>query len=55
MSYLKKKIWNVSEQNLEIFDNNKIFENENELIKMLKVLSNASKYCKMCKSIVKNT
>ena len=33
----EKKIWNVSEQNLEIFDNNKIFENENELIKMLKV------------------
>jgi len=33
----EKKIWDVSEQNLEIFDNNKIFENEKELIKMLKV------------------
>ena len=33
----EKKIWNVSEQNLEIFDNNKIFENKKELINMLKV------------------
>ena len=33
----EKKIWNVSEQNLETFDNNKIFENKKELINMLKV------------------
>ena len=33
----EKKIWDVNNHNLQIFDNNKIFENNDELIKMLKV------------------
>ena len=33
----QKKIWDIKKDNLKIFDNNQIFENDSELTRMLKV------------------